>query len=108
MTWNSLGGYGSIMYWPFDSKNHPCIYGLWLDWRRVWREEILCGYRFGIPLCCIAWYIIAVYLCLLTRGDRWLLPFLFGENGWDEFLRLDYYRCPLCRLLGREVGVRWS
>lgn len=96
------------MYWPYDSRNHPYIYSLWLDLRRVWREEILCGYHFGIPICCIAWYIITVSLCLFTRKDGRLLPFMFGKDGWEEFLRLDYYRCPLCRILKRENRVKWS
>lgn len=95
------------MYWPFDSRNHPCVYQLWLDWGRVWREEIVCGYRFGIPVCCIARYIFAVYLCLLTKGDSVLLPFLFGGGGWEGFREFDYYRCPLCRLLNRRAMVRW-
>lgn len=96
------------MYWPYDSKNHPNIYNLWTDRNRVWNEEILNGYNFGIPTCCIAWYIIAVFLCLLAKADSFVLPFMFGKDGWEEFLRLDYYRCPLCRILKREIKARWS
>ncbi len=96
------------MYWPYDSKNHPCIYSLWMDLGRIWREEVLCGYYFGIPICCIIWYIFIVLLCLFTKGDRWLLPIVFGKDGWAEFLRLDYYRCPICRIKKREIKVEWS
>ena len=95
------------MYWPFDSRNHPNIYDLWLDWHWVWKEEILNGYHFGIPLCCIVWYLITVYLCLLTRGDRVILPLMFGRDGWERFLEYDYYRCPLCSLRGRIARVKW-
>jgi len=94
------------MYWPGDSREKHAR-RLWLDIGRVWREEILCGYRSNIPTCCIAWYLLTVFLCLITRKDLIILPLMFGQDGWEEFLRLDYYRCPICRLREHEVKVTW-
>ena len=95
------------MYWPGDSKWKGCR-KTWLNPKYIWREEILWGHRSNIPICCIAWYILTAYLCFLCRRDRVVLPLMFGRNGWEEFRRLDYYRCPLCRIMGREVKILWG
>lgn len=97
------------MYWPGDSRV-PVVRRRFLSLgglASVWREEVLCGYRFGIPLCCIAWYMLTVYLCLLTRNDMAVLPFMFGKDGWERFEELDYYRCPICRNKGKVAVVAW-
>lgn len=87
---------------------------LWRVWlgpqalKRIWREEILCAYRSAIPVCCIGWYLLTVYLCLLIRHDsKIILPLMFGQDGWEEFNRLQYYRCPCCRFRRREVEIIW-
>jgi len=54
------------MYWPGESKESTQM--LIQRWRsraglkRVWKEEIFCAYRSNIPVSCILWYLLAVYL----------------------------------------------
>ena len=45
---------------------------------------------------------------MLTKKDLLVLPFMFGQNGWEEFRRFDYYRCPICRGLKRKVKINWE
>jgi len=100
------------MYWCGDSETG--IRKRWLSlWalgglKRIWREEILCGYYSKVPICCVIWYILTTYLCIFTRKDLLVLPFMFGKDGWEEFCRLDYYRCPICRGLKKEVKIKWE
>jgi len=108
------------LYWPGDSKVEGIrkrFLSLRTDYteqgipkhgpKAVWREEILCGYQSGIPVCCIVWYILAIYLCLLTRRDMAVLPLMFGEDGWERFFENDYYQCPLCRHQNWVVPILW-
>lgn len=97
------------MYWPGDSKN-KYIRKRWLSMkgiRDIWKEEILCAYYSNISVCCIVWYLFTVYSCLYTRMDIVILPLMFGADGWEEFCKLDYYRCPVCRLRGKKIKVLW-
>lgn len=100
------------MYWPGDSKNEH-IRKRWLSLRyqggirTVWNEEIVCAYRSNISICCIIWYLLTAYLCLLTQMDKYILPWMFGENGWEKFQELDYYRCSLCRRRKKVIKVLW-
>ncbi len=100
------------MYWCGDSKT--VIRKRWLSlWNRgglktVWKEEILCGYNFGIPLCCITWYILTVYMCLIFRRDAIIMTLMLGESGWGNFCKRHYYRCPLCRGLNYWRQVKFG
>lgn len=102
------------MFWCGDSKVHP-IRKRWLSLfyqggiKTVWREEIFNGLDFGIPICCVYWYIITVYICLFLPGkDPSIMNLLLGNNGWKNFAKIHYYRCPLCRALNHSIEVNFN
>ena len=102
------------MFWCGESKI-KAIRGKWLSLfyqggiKRVWREELFCGYDFGIPLCCIFWYLVTVYMCMIFKGhDVLLMNLFFGDNGWPNFGKIHYYKCPLCRILNYTKQVRFD
>ena len=94
------------MYWPGDSLD-PIIRRRWLRPSYVWGQEVRFGRKSGLPWCCIIWYVLTAWVCMLTRRDAMVLPIMFGDNGWEDFRRLDYYRCPRCRVLERKAKVLW-
>lgn len=99
------------MFWCGDSKVYT-IRQKWLSLfgqggvKRIWREEVLCGIEFGIPLCCVVWYIITVYSCLIVKRDAIVMDLFLGENGWPNFAKIQYYKCPLCRVMKHTIQVR--
>lgn len=100
------------MFWCGDSKT-VVTRKRWLSiWyqggiKTVWREEVLCGYDFGISLHCILWYMMTVYLCFILKGhDVFLMTLMLGKHGWEDFCKKHYYRCPLCRVLKYWKQVR--
>jgi len=102
------------MFWPGDSLFYS-IRKRWLSLfyqggiKTIWREEILCGLDFGIPLCCVFWYTFTVYFCLCLPGkDSFLMTLLLGKNAWADFAKIHYYRCPLCRGLNHSVKVKFE
>ena len=101
------------MFWCGDSKVIP-IRKRWLSLfyqggiKTIWKEEIFCGLNFGIPVCCIFWYVITVYLCLIFKQDVIVMNLFFGDCGWANFAEIHYYKCPLCRILNHTKQVRFD
>ena len=111
------------MFWCGESR---CKYIVrrWLvnPWY-VFRYEIVWGLMSNIPICCVLWYILTVYMCIFSRilvrmlwklvdydsikVDEIVMNFMFGKDAWERFCKEEYYRCPLCRLTGRVAKVRW-
>jgi len=114
------------MYWIGDSK--------WPIRRWLWRipREIIQGYKDNIPFCCTMWYTISKLVTMfITVPIRTLLREKIGYGfssdlivfsimfegkldkkkrifKSDSFRRLQYWKCPLCRILKRENNLRWD
>jgi len=97
------------MFWCGDSK-FKYISMRWLtNFKYVWKEEIRFGFISNIPICCILWYILTVYLCIIFKGnDVKIMTFMLGNNGYDWFYKNEYYRCPVCRLFNYKSKILWN
>jgi len=95
------------VFWCGDSSWVGCR-RRWCNPKFIWREEVFCGVAFGIPICCVIWYLIVVYICLLFRRDAIVMTLLLGRHAWNDFGKKHYYRCPLCRTLNHWVQIRFD
>ena len=68
--------------------------------------EFLGGWVSDIPVCCIAYYLLATRLYLLLNSCK-IFSFCYFDD-WDFFKHNDYHRCPICRFRKRMVINRWD
>lgn len=114
------------MYWLGDSK-----WGWQFNFRRF-PGEFVQGLIDNIPPCCVIYYTLIKIVCLLVHGPkRWetkeeydtegptkdsILFSMFydlqrksgGTSHSRDFQKLDYWRCPLCRLINRRNKLDWT
>jgi len=120
---------GIRMYWTGDSK-----WSFWHIWQKI-PGEIIQGLKDNIPPCCVAWYTLTKLMTIIpTTIVRTLLKekkaygFSFdfyvmwrmfggkfnlteqGERTFEvpRFWKLQYFRCPACRLARYERKLRWD
>ena len=88
------------MFWLGDSA---------MGWKYNLRKlpaEFRQGISDGIPLCCVIVYVVCILVSLVTRKDSRIFEFVYRE--YEDFLRTDYWRCPLCKKRKRVIKVRWT
>ena len=119
------------MYWLGDSK-----WGWQFNFRKF-PGEFIQGLIDNLPPCCVIYYTFVKTACLLIHGPRksigpdplFGLPHIQSNRNKDamifsmffdsergvggtsyskDFLRHDYWRCPLCRLIDRRKKLDWT
>ncbi len=119
------------MYWLGDSK-----WGWQFNFRRF-PGEFIQGLIDNIPPCCVVYYTFVKAVCLLVHGpynslgpdpslglphkpsnrckDFMLFSMFYdlkrkrgGKSHSDDFQKLDYWRCPFCRLIDKRNKLDWT
>jgi len=117
------------MFWMGETK-----WGFYRLWLKI-PGEIIQGLKDNIPLCCVCWYTITKLMTMIPtaiirvllrekHGEGFSLDFYVfwrmmggkfkltdkGERCFNvpRFWKLQYFRCPLCRLVGIEKKLRWN
>ena len=78
-------------------------------------KEILQGINDNIPLCCVLYYTFVKVVCLLTKMDKLMFTMFFRPDRVtstylysEDFRELQYWRCPLCKLIGKKTKLKWN
>jgi len=114
------------MYWIGES-----VWGIKRLFKKV-PGEIIQGLKDNIPICCVTWYTLAKLMTIiptamirsllkekLAKGfslDFYVFCRMFGGKlnkekrtfEVPEFWHLQYFRCPLCRLLNFQRKLYWD
>jgi len=69
-------------------------------------NEFMNGLKDNIPFCCVIVYLICVLLSLITKKDKKIFEFVYRD--YNDFLKTDYWRCPLCKMRGKINKVKWG
>lgn len=119
------------MYWMGDSA-----WGWQYNLPKVPRE-ILQGITDNIPFCCVIYYTFVKIICVLLHPHRsinkpdeanpygsmgqtpdlWVFGLLYKHVAKlfphekivsDDFRKLQYWRCPICKVTGRKSKILWN
>lgn len=88
------------MFWLGDSRE-----GLFENLKKL-PSELRQGIQDNIPPCCVATYVIAILLSLVTKKDARVFELIYRD--YNDFLRTDYWRCPFCKIRNKVNKVRWT
>jgi len=88
------------MFWVGDSQ-----WG-WCKNLKKLPNEFISGIADNIPICCVGTYLLCILFSLITKEDGVVFEFIYRD--YNDFLKTDYWRCPICKARKKTNKIRWE